>query len=390
MIKVLFVDDEPAVLDIAKLFIEKDSKFEVITADSPDLGWQILNSKEVDAVVCDYDMPGRTGLDFLFQVRRAGYNIPFIIFTGRGKEEVVIDAISLGVDYYIQKGGDPKTQFEMIKQKIESTIEDGNNTNKAKYEKTLYHTLFETSNVPIFILNGLDITDMNRMALNCYGCSKKYIGESITLILSEIQPDGEKPEEKLLNYVKKTLSGNPQHFFWSKKLEDDKDLLEVSLSKLPGVFENGRVACIIRETSENSQKSKEKSKDKSEELLSIVDNLPCMIYRCNAMSPEKMEFVSSGSLDLTGFTPDELLSNKSLYCSCISQGQKDQYISRVDKEDGEGCRFSELVYQIKKKGGTLIWVIDRWRKPLGNKTKNQFIDGYIIEKQTNPGSMSTE
>ena len=63
------------------------------------------------AVVSDYQMPEMDGIALLKQVRKAGSRVPFIIFTGKGREEVAIEALNSGVDFYIQKGGDPKAQF---------------------------------------------------------------------------------------------------------------------------------------------------------------------------------------------------------------------------------------------------------------------------------------
>ena len=56
-------------------------------------------------------MPGMDGIELLKRVRKSFGNVPFILFTGRGREEVVIEAINNGVDFYLQKGGDPKAQF---------------------------------------------------------------------------------------------------------------------------------------------------------------------------------------------------------------------------------------------------------------------------------------
>ena len=49
-------------------------------------------------------------------------DIPFILFTGRGREEVVIEAINNGVDFYLQKGGDPKAQFAELGHKIKKAV----------------------------------------------------------------------------------------------------------------------------------------------------------------------------------------------------------------------------------------------------------------------------
>jgi PAS domain S-box-containing protein len=90
-------------------------------------------------------MPGMDGIAFLKTVRSAASNrppglltdpvtsnptskhptpgdTPFILFTGRGREEVVIEAINSGVDFYLQKGGDPKSQFVELGHKIRQAI----------------------------------------------------------------------------------------------------------------------------------------------------------------------------------------------------------------------------------------------------------------------------
>jgi len=82
-----------------------------------------MKSKDYDAIVSDYQMPEMDGIEFLKKVRSSGNPIPFIIFTGRGREEVAIQALSIGADYYLQKGGDPKSQFAELAHQIEQAIQ---------------------------------------------------------------------------------------------------------------------------------------------------------------------------------------------------------------------------------------------------------------------------
>ncbi len=121
-IRVLYIDDEPDLLLIGKRFLELSGDFSVITLDSASEALEYLKSGQTDAIISDYLMPGIDGIEFLKEVRATGNTIPFIIFTGRGREEVVIEAINNGVDFYLQKGGDPKAQFAELAHKIRQAI----------------------------------------------------------------------------------------------------------------------------------------------------------------------------------------------------------------------------------------------------------------------------
>ncbi len=118
MIRVLLVDDEPALLDIGKIFLEKTGQMEVTTAQSAPEALKLFSQECFDAIVSDYEMPVMNGIEFLRAVREQDGHIPFIMFTGRGREEVTIEAINSGADFYLQKGGAPRAQFAELVHKI--------------------------------------------------------------------------------------------------------------------------------------------------------------------------------------------------------------------------------------------------------------------------------
>jgi len=122
MPSVLYVDDEPELLALCRLFLEKDGRYTVITAESAAEGIKKLRTGHFDVVISDYLMPESDGLEFLRQVRAEFGNIPFILFTGKGREEVVIEAMNLGVTFYLQKGSDPVSRFSELSRKIEMAI----------------------------------------------------------------------------------------------------------------------------------------------------------------------------------------------------------------------------------------------------------------------------
>ncbi|WP_256295819.1 hybrid sensor histidine kinase/response regulator [Haloarchaeobius salinus] len=104
-IDVLHVDDDPAFAELVATFLRsEDERMTVRTAASAAEGLALLEDADVDCVVSDYDMPGQNGIEFLETVREHHPELPFILYTGKGSEEVASEAISAGVTDYLQKG----------------------------------------------------------------------------------------------------------------------------------------------------------------------------------------------------------------------------------------------------------------------------------------------
>jgi CheY-like chemotaxis protein len=111
--RVLYVDDDQKLLELCSAFSGRYPDLTVLTASSPEEGFKMLHSERVDVIISDNDMPGVTGIEFLKQVRadKNFEGIPFILFTGKDREEIVIEALKNKADFYIQKGGDPNSQY---------------------------------------------------------------------------------------------------------------------------------------------------------------------------------------------------------------------------------------------------------------------------------------
>ncbi|MGA2919257.1 PAS domain S-box protein [Methanoregula sp.] len=122
MYSLLYVDDEPGLLEIGQLFLESTGEFTVRTVQSGEKALDLISHTDFDAVISDYQMPEMDGIELLKTVRKTFGNIPFILFTGRGREEIVIEAINNGVDSYLQKGGDPKAQFAELAHRVRQAI----------------------------------------------------------------------------------------------------------------------------------------------------------------------------------------------------------------------------------------------------------------------------
>jgi PAS domain S-box-containing protein len=122
-IRVLVVDDEPAMATVTGIFLEERTGCTCETCTSAKDALRTLESSTFDIIVSDYQMPGMDGIEFLKTVRERPEYIPFILFTGRSREEVVIEALNNGADFYLQKGTDPEAQFAELAHMVRHAVE---------------------------------------------------------------------------------------------------------------------------------------------------------------------------------------------------------------------------------------------------------------------------
>lgn len=122
-IRVLHVDDEPEFTDMAATFLErKEERLTVETAPGPLEGLDFLEEHDVDCIVSDFEMPEQDGIGFLKSVREYHPDIPFILFTGKGSEEIASEAISAGITDYLQKSTGSE-QFDVLANRICNAVD---------------------------------------------------------------------------------------------------------------------------------------------------------------------------------------------------------------------------------------------------------------------------
>ncbi len=174
---VLYVDDEPALLEIGKLFLEQSGKLIVDTIGSATEAQTLLCSKRYDGIISDYQMPGMDGIEFLKKIRSSGNTTPFIVFTGRGREEIVIQALNEGADFYIQKGGEPKSQFAELTHKVLVAIDHHRSAGKIESLNRLYSVLSATNRAMIHLRTKSGFfSEISRILVETGGFRMAWIG----------------------------------------------------------------------------------------------------------------------------------------------------------------------------------------------------------------------
>lgn len=164
-IRVLVVDDEPAMAAVTAIYLEDRMGCTCEVCTSAKKALDTLESSPFDIIVSDYQMPGMDGIEFLKAVRARPAYIPFILFTGRSREEVVIEALNSGADLYLQKGTDPEAQFVELAHMIRHAVEGARSKTALFESESLNQTILDNiSETVVFLDPDCRILRANRAA----------------------------------------------------------------------------------------------------------------------------------------------------------------------------------------------------------------------------------
>ena len=230
----LYVDDEQMLLEICKIFLEKTGDLQVQTEISARRALERIQREPFDVIISDYQMPGMDGIEFLKQIRASEITIPFIIFTGRGREEVAIAALREGADFYLQKGGDPTSQFAEMSNQIHQLVRRRRAELAVKENEQKYHALFESAHDAILLLDNNRIIECNPQTATLFERPLEELFDHTPMDFSpEYQDDGSRSQDAGSSLINAALSGTPQLFEWKHQRADGTTFdCEINLTRI--------------------------------------------------------------------------------------------------------------------------------------------------------------
>lgn len=190
-ISILYVDDEQDFLNICRFYLGRSGKIRFRSANSAERALAMLQEEPCDAVVSDYQMPGMDGLELLRRVRQLHPDMPFIFFTGRGREELVIEALESGVDFYVQKSVDPQSLYVELEHKICRAVELRRSVAALRSSEERLRMLVEGVGDPIFSIDpwGTYLYVNPRFAAPFEKKAEEIIGKTLWDVFPKEQAD---------------------------------------------------------------------------------------------------------------------------------------------------------------------------------------------------------
>ncbi|MCQ8894254.1 MAG: PAS domain S-box protein [Methanolinea sp.] len=269
MMRILLVDDDVSLQDLIKKFLEREEEIQVDTTLSGSEALEKLGRDRYDAIVLDYELPGMNGIDFLRLVKNRGDDIPVIIFTGRGREEVAIKALNYGADYYLQKKGDPRTNFlELLYMVREAVRRHTAKRVLMESERRFREALLNSHLIAFQLDRELLITFCNDFFLSVTGWKREDL-EGKPFIDTLVPP----PEQhKTAQLFRSAMDGDPAAVSFTcsaKTVEGQARRIDITTALLKDLAGNPTgISCIGQDITDRERMEEEKAA--SEERLKVL------------------------------------------------------------------------------------------------------------------------
>ena len=300
-IRVLHVDDDSAALDISKrIMMDMNADLEFDCANSVDEAFQKLSTGQYDVVISDYEMPQKNGLQFLKELREQKNEIPFILFTGKGREEVAINALNLGANRYINKSGDPETVYTELASSVTQAVEHLRTQSLLQQSEERFSLLSGATFEGIGFSEEGKIVDANNQL-------EKMVGYNHSELLGLKVIDLLAPESR--DFVQSRIKSRDEGPYECLLVKKDGSVLPVEI-RAKNIFRRGKIerVCAIRDLSEH--KTAERTLKESEEnYKNLFENAPDVVLTIDLAG--KVTSVNRAIMQ-HGFTKNEFVGKSVL------------------------------------------------------------------------------
>jgi len=296
-IDVLHVDDDPSVLDLAEAYLERELDDVAVTsvtaaADALDE----LDGGRFDCIVSDYDMPGMDGLEFFDRLRETDRSIPFVLYTGKGSEEIASRALNAGVTGYFQKGG--PEQLRRLANRVHQAVDE----HRTREIADRYSTVIDALGYPVYVVDETGTFEfVNEPFAELTGYDvEEIVGSTPGLIKGD---DAVAESEDRLGTILSSTGPDIQRFRVDIEPKEGEPIpCRDHMAALPydGDCFEGSVG-ILRDVSDEVERREE-----LETKTRALDEAPVGITITDPDRPDNpMEYVNDRFVEMTGYDREE-------------------------------------------------------------------------------------
>ena len=254
-IRVLLVDDDRQWAEIIASDVETEApECSVTVMDNAEDALDRLAEADIDCLVTDYRMPGTDGLELLEEVEQSQPQLPTLLVTSQGSEDIAARAIDAGVDDYIIKdfGTEQATHFVS---KIRTAVDQHRMQQAIEESEQRYRTVTEQSRDAVVITSGgrmefcnqrtVELTGRDEQTLRAEGCVETAVHRS--------------DRDAFRDFLDQLEAGNTQsHLEEARIVRPDGTVRDCECSGRPIVYDGEQMALVsFRDVTERKQRERE-------------------------------------------------------------------------------------------------------------------------------------
>jgi len=379
LLKILFVEDLPSDVDLAVLELRKEKiNFEYNTVCTKKELIKALKEFKPDLIISDYMMPSFNGLQALMEAKKFNSEIPFILCTGSVNEETAVECIKAGAEDYIIKEHLTRLPFavkEALAQ-VDIRIEKRASELLLKDSEDKLQSIFSAAPVGIGLVVNRILMEVNDTFCNLLGYNRsELIGQS-SECLYPTKEEYELVGKNKYQLIEQSGVGTIE----TRMKRKDGKILNILLSSTPldrSDYSKGVTFTALDITSRKI--SEDELRDSHRSMNTLISNLQGMVYRCRNDKNWTMQFMSEGTRELTGYSPEDFFNNRKISFNDLIHEDDRDYVWNEVQEAIKVKKHFQCTYRIITKSGEIHWV---WEKGEGIFMPNgdlEFIEGFITD-----------
>jgi len=326
-----------------------DEIFHIESVASPEKALRLLKSETYDCIVSDFQMSTMDGIELARRVRETS-NIPFILYTGRGSEEVAEAAFAVGIDDYIRKEIDP-SHYRVLTRRIRIAVE------KHRADRALQRQLNEMQiildSVPAIIFykdKENRLVKINQALIDSSGLSREELeGRDLVEIYPDLANDYWRDDLEVMNtgLAKRGIV---------EPLETPGGVRWLATDKIPYRDEREEITGVIGFSIDITERKRmdEGLKASEERYRSLVENSPDSI---SVSIGSEIVYVNRKRLELTGHShQSELIGSNGLVD--VFPEDREEILKRIQARERGEVIASVQEFRLLRGEGSIVHVID--------------------------------
>ena len=382
MIRVLHVDDEAGFLDLVSFFLKREGDFEIDTAITAESALEKMQSEDYDAVVADYSLPGMDGLELLKILRAKGLQTPFILFTGKGKEETAVQALNCGADFYLQKGASTQLLFTELVNMLRKSVQSNRSETAAREGERFLTSVFSS------IQDGISVLDKDMSIIRVNQTMEDWYPHKVPLVGKKCYDayHGRLAQCDSCPSVRTIESGKSAHEVVPKTGPKGEIIGWLDLYSFPlRDSRTGELSGVIEYVRDITDRRKAEVElhgalERYKELQGIIDKSPVVmvIWRPGPGSP--VSFISD-SVAQWGYRRDEFVSTL-VYDDIIHEEDLEREMEEFRDFVRKGANDFVQEYRIVTKSGEVRFVEDHTYVRRDSDGNPVLYEGIVIDVTT--------